>query len=84
MENLTFEQAIKKLTELVSELESGNIDLEESVKKYNEGMKLSKYCNDLLKEANESIKNALDDNSNVSVVEKEEIEEDSDGGLFDL
>jgi len=49
--NLTFEAAIFKLEDLVKELESGTLALEESVNKYNEGIRLAKYCHDLLKNA---------------------------------
>ncbi len=51
MAEKTFEQALLELESLVKELENGEIDLNEAVKKYNEGIKLSKYCHDLLKDA---------------------------------
>lgn len=51
MKENTFEQALEKLEQLVKELENGEIELNDAVAKYNEGMKLSKYCHDLLKDA---------------------------------
>ncbi len=51
MADKTFEQALVELETLVKELENGEIELNQAVKKYNEGMKLSKYCHDLLKDA---------------------------------
>ena len=51
MADKTFEQALVELESLVKELENGEIALNQAVKKYNEGMKLSKYCHDLLKDA---------------------------------
>jgi exodeoxyribonuclease VII small subunit len=51
MKEQTFEQALEKLELLVRELENGEIELNDAVNKYNEGMKLSKYCHDLLKDA---------------------------------
>jgi len=51
MAEKTFEQALVELESLVKELENGEIELNQAVKKYNEGMKLSKYCHDLLKNA---------------------------------
>ncbi len=51
MKENTFEQALEKLEVLVRELENGEIELNDAVTKYNEGMKLSKYCHDLLKDA---------------------------------
>lgn len=47
----TFEEALKSLESLVKELESGSLTLEDSVTKYNEGIRLAKYCHDRLKEA---------------------------------
>jgi len=51
MAEKTFEQALLELESLVKELENGEIELNQAVKKYNEGMKLSKYCHDLLENA---------------------------------
>lgn len=48
---LSFENALKKLEEIVGTLESGNITLEESLIVYQEGVMLSKFCNEKLKEA---------------------------------
>lgn len=51
MKDQTFEQALEQLELLVRDLENGEIELNDAVTKYNEGMKLSKYCHDLLKDA---------------------------------
>ena len=51
MPEKTFEEALEQLETLVKELENGDIELNDAVKKYNDGMKLSKYCHDLLKNA---------------------------------
>ena len=42
MENLTFEELLNKLQQTVESLESGKLSLEESVKKYQEGINLRK------------------------------------------
>ncbi|NOX32769.1 MAG: exodeoxyribonuclease VII small subunit [Deltaproteobacteria bacterium] len=44
----TFEAALKELEEIVKEMESGDLCLEDAVKKYESGMKQSRYCLDLL------------------------------------
>ncbi|GAA4709793.1 exodeoxyribonuclease VII small subunit [Brevibacillus fulvus] len=41
---LTFEEAMKRLEEVVNRLESGDIPLEEAIMLYQEGMKLSRIC----------------------------------------
>ena len=42
----TFEEKLKELETIVSELESGNIDLDSSIEKYTNAMKLVKECDD--------------------------------------
>lgn len=51
----SFESALQQLEQLVKELEQGDIELNEAVTKYNEGMQLSKYCHDLLANAEQAI-----------------------------
>ena len=48
MENITFEQAMKRLEEIVSALEDNQVSLEKSVELFQEGIKLSKICSDKL------------------------------------
>lgn len=50
-ENFSFEQALKRLEEIVETLEAGNIALEDSIKIYQEGILLSKQCRGMLDEA---------------------------------
>jgi exodeoxyribonuclease VII small subunit len=40
----TFEQSLRRLEEIVNQLEQGDVSLEESIKMYEEGMLLSKAC----------------------------------------
>ena len=47
---MNFEEAMKGLEQIAGELEKGNLNLDESVAKFEEGMKLSKICNDILEE----------------------------------
>ena len=54
-EDLNFEDAMKQLEEIANVLENGNLSLDESVKKFEEGMKLSKKCNDFLDQAEKKI-----------------------------
>lgn len=52
---MTFEQAMARLEELVALLESGNGTLDESLKWFEEGTKLTAFCNESLKEAEQKI-----------------------------
>jgi exodeoxyribonuclease VII small subunit len=65
----TFEQALEELETLVKELENGDIELNVAVKKYNEGMKLSKHCHDLLKSAESVIVKMMKDDKIVDFEE---------------
>lgn len=47
-EELSFEEAMKQLEELVEKLEAGDVPLEKAIQYYQEGMKLSKVCNEKL------------------------------------
>lgn len=51
----SFEQALKELEEIVKEMESGDLPLEEAVKKYELGIKESQYCLDLLDKTEKKI-----------------------------
>ncbi len=63
--DLKFEEAIKQLEEIASELEKGDLDLDSSVSKFEEGMKISKKCNSLLEDAEKRITILLNDNGNL-------------------
>jgi exodeoxyribonuclease VII small subunit len=58
---MTFEKAMKKLEEIVQELEAGQLTLEESLKKFQEGVKLSKFCSSKLDETEKKITLLLKD-----------------------
>ena len=50
-----FEDSMKKLEEIVTELENGNLNLDESVSKFEEGIKIAKQCNNILEDAEKKI-----------------------------
>ena len=54
-EKVNFEETIKKLELIANELETGNLNLDESVEKFEEGMKLSKECTKMLDDAEKRI-----------------------------
>lgn len=54
MEN-TFENKINELEKIVGELEKGDLNLDESVSKFEEGIKISKQCNEILEKAEKKI-----------------------------
>ncbi len=54
-EKAVFEEDLKKLQKIVEELSSGKITLGESLKKYEEGVKLAKSCSQVLAEAQRKV-----------------------------
>ena len=52
---MSFEDNIKKLEEIVDKLASGEVDLEKSLEYYKQGMELKKICEEKLKSAQERI-----------------------------
>jgi len=50
-----FEKALKKLEQIVQELESGDLPLEKAIDKFEEGVQLSKFCSNILDETEKRI-----------------------------
>ncbi|CUS86049.1 Exodeoxyribonuclease VII small subunit [Candidatus Kryptobacter tengchongensis] len=62
-ENLTFEQALRELQNIVDKLETGQVTLEEAIEMYERGVKLSKYCIEKLTQAELRIRKIIKDES---------------------
>ena len=50
-----FEESMEKLEKIVTELEKGNLNLDESLKKFEDGMKIAKKCNSILEDTEKKI-----------------------------
>lgn len=61
MENITFEQAMKRLEEIIVDLENNQTSLENSVDLFQEGIKLSKICSDKLTSIEDKVTKILID-----------------------
>jgi len=55
MKEISFEKALEKLEKIVDELEEGDIPLDSSLKKYEEGIKLARVCQEKLDKARQKI-----------------------------
>ena len=69
IEKMSFEKAMAELETIVSDLENGSIELEESIEKYQRGIQLKKHCDQKLKEANMKI-DQIEIDKNGNVIEK--------------
>lgn len=55
MAEIKFEEALKKLEKIVEELERGELSLDEALKKYQEGIELSRACAERLESAKKKV-----------------------------
>lgn len=75
MKEQTFEESMNELEQVVKDLESGELSLDESIKKFEDGMKLSKYCSSLLEDAEKKISLLIEKENGEVVEEPFEVEE---------
>lgn len=61
----TYSEAMKRLETIVSQIESGELDIDELGNQLKEAQKLIKFCHDKLYKADEEIKKMLGDDENV-------------------
>jgi exodeoxyribonuclease VII small subunit len=69
MSKLTFEQAFEQLEQIVQEMESGKLSLENALQKFEEGIRLSRFCSKQLEETEKKI-TLLIENADGSISEK--------------
>lgn len=55
MAKSNFEKNMENLENIVTELENGDLNLDESIAKFEEGIKISKQCNKILEDAEKKI-----------------------------
>ena len=66
---MNFEENMENLEKIVKELEKGELNLDDSIKKFEEGMSLWKKCNEILEEAEKKI---------TILIKKEDVIEEED------
>ena len=64
---IDFESSLNELESIVEKLEEENINLEDSVKSFEEGVKLVKQCQKQLQDEELKIKKLLDDGSSIEI-----------------
>lgn len=76
IEDLSFEEALVELENIVRELEGGRVKLDDAVKAYEKAVKLKQYCSEKLKEATLKVeKIEIDKNGNIKTVPLDEDED---------
>ena len=69
MAKKTFEMAMKQLEQIVQDLETGDMPLEKAIKKFEEGIQISKYCSEKLDESEKRITLLMRDSDGKKVFE---------------
>lgn len=76
---MEFEKKLNRLQDIVSEMEKGNLTLEDSLKFFEEGVKLSRDCQSELSSAELKVKKLLGKDAKGNLIEEDfEVSEDSD------
>ncbi len=60
-EKIKFEKALERLEQIVEELEGGNLELEKSLKAFEEGIKMARVCHTHLEQAEKKIEKLVKD-----------------------
>ncbi|MGA9287784.1 MAG: exodeoxyribonuclease VII small subunit [Anaerobacillus sp.] len=64
-ENVTFEEAMQKLEQIVGALEEGNVPLEKAISLFQEGMNLSNICHDKLQSVEGKMDQIVEENGEI-------------------
>mgnify|MGYP002619776662 FL=1 len=62
---LSFEESLNNLEEIVKKLETGEVPLDDAINEFNKAMKLAKSCDDKLKSAEEAITKLVSDTGEI-------------------
>ncbi|ANE48066.1 exodeoxyribonuclease VII small subunit [Paenibacillus swuensis] len=65
-EAIGFEEAMEKLEDIVSRLESGDVPLEQAIELFQEGMKLSQVCGSKLEQVERKIETLMEENGSLT------------------
>ena len=72
----TFEEALVRLEEIIRKLENGELNLEESLKLFEEGIALARHCNAKLDEAQGKVEILLGIEDGITKTQEFKIEEE--------
>lgn len=65
MENVTFEESLSQLEEIVEKLENGDVSLDSAIEEFDKAMKLIKTCDEKLNNAEKSIAKIVEENNDI-------------------
>lgn len=68
MARKTFETALSRLEQITQELEDGELSLDKSLKKFDEGIQLARFCSEQLNEARAKVELLLEKDGKIEAV----------------
>ena len=71
-----FEKSLQQLEKIVSQMESGDLGLEQSLEQFEKGIKLAKNCQDKLSNAEMRVEQLIEKNGLQQTVPFEDMDED--------
>ena len=78
MKKKSFENALEKLEKITNELEEGDLSLEESLKFFDEGVKLAEYCNSKLSDAQRKVEILLKKDDSLEPVAFDNLDDENE------
>ena len=78
MKKKSFEDALAKLEDITNELEKGELPLEDSLKYFDEGVKLAEYCNSKLSAAQRKVEILLKKDDSLEPVAFDGLDEENE------
>ena len=78
MKKKSFEEALSRLEQITRDLEEGDLSLEESLKYFDEGVKLAEFCNSKLNDAQKKVEILLKKNDTLEPAAFDNFEEGTD------
>ena len=71
-----FEKSLQQLEKIVTQMESGELGLEESLNRFEQGIKLAQHCHDTLSNAEQRVEQLIEKNGLQQTIPFEELDED--------
>ena len=70
--SVDFEEALDQLEELVEDMENGDLTLEESLKAFEQGIKLTRECQTALSQAEQKVQMLVEENGKLKTIDLDE------------
>ena len=70
--SVDFEEALDQLEELVEDMENGDLTLEESLKAFEQGIKLTRECQTALSQAEQKVQMLIEENGKLKTIDLNE------------